>query len=67
MSDTGQAAATREGPRTAGLVIPSPRESPGSTTSSENVSAVRGGVDHLAICYPGVRYALERLGSRGLL
>jgi len=66
MSDTG-GAATREGPRTADLVIPSPRKSLRSTTSSENVSTVQGEVDHLAICYPGVRYALERLGSRELL
>ena len=55
--------------RASGPIIPTPRESlVESTTSRGDVSAVEGkDADDAGICYPGVRYAMERLALKGLV
>lgn len=55
--------------RTAGPVLPTPRQSPdGSTTPPGDVSAVHGaGAQQAGVDYPGVRYAMQQLALRGLL
>ena len=59
-------ATIREEPGTADVLIPSPRTSADSVTFAGNVVADEAGVADEGICYPLVRYAVERLEHRAI-